>query len=131
MCSVVQRGVFFRSKAHMGYSRCKRYLNKSSWLPVLCMSAMSLEVLQMGSQSPALHTWHSELPDQLPDSMCMLCLRLSVSTDSGEFSMMRSITSARGLVSTCFLASFLTSLESSARTGLSACPCPRPREPRR
>ena len=65
----------------------------------------------MGSQSPALHTWHSELPDQLPDSMCMLCLRLSVSTDSGEFSMMRSITSARGLVSTCFLASFLTSLE--------------------
>ena len=54
----------------------------------------------------------------------MLCLRLSVSTDSGEFSMMRSITSASGLVSTCFFASLLMSLEKLGENWALSLPMP-------
>ena len=57
-----------------------RQRNSSSWVPVRWKTAMAAPVRQMSSQSPALATWHSWLPSQLPFSVCMPCLRRSVSS---------------------------------------------------
>ena len=46
---------------------------------------------QITSQSPEFATWHSLLPAQLPESRCILCRRLRISMDSGEFSRTRSM----------------------------------------
>lgn len=78
-------------RSHHPNEAAKAHLNNSSWLPVRSKKTTLSFDDQITSQSPEFATWHSLLPAQLPESRCILCRRLRISMDSGEFSRTRSI----------------------------------------